>query len=276
MRFNLPFKAMSLYSTIWMRSRARVVVKGLDELPLRVRGEKRVYLLLNHSTTFDVVALMHASKEPFAILMDEGAFAFPVIRRFLKGAGFIPLGKAGSASAVQRCIDTVNSGRPLLISLHDGASTMGEWGRPRTGGIRIAPPYRRDPLSHIPQVENDRIRRLSFKGINGKEYPYTTFKNSFYFIEFLKPVDLSGLPKDPAREDYAEVAKSLDEKAEAVEERYETFLSTNQERFAPLRRRGRDAFQGSLVGGRAGTGRSAPVEKRLHARIADSRLERGS
>jgi hypothetical protein len=34
------------------------------------------------------------------------------------------------------------------------------------------------------------------------------------------------------------VAKALDEKAEAVEARYETFLAENRERFAPLKRRG--------------------------------------
>ena len=47
---NLPFKIMRAYSTAWMRTKARVVVKGLDELPLRGKGEKRVYLLLepNH------------------------------------------------------------------------------------------------------------------------------------------------------------------------------------------------------------------------------------
>ena len=62
MRLNIPFKIMSVYSTIWMQARARVIVKGLDDVPPRENGEKRVYLLLNHSTTFDVVALMHVSK----------------------------------------------------------------------------------------------------------------------------------------------------------------------------------------------------------------------
>jgi 1-acyl-sn-glycerol-3-phosphate acyltransferase len=36
---------------------------------------------------------MHVSKEPFAILMDKGAFKFPFIRHILRGAGFIPLDK---------------------------------------------------------------------------------------------------------------------------------------------------------------------------------------
>jgi len=238
MRFNIPFKIMSIYSTIWMRAKARVIVKGLDDLPPRKKGEKRVYLLLNHSTTFDIVALMHVSKEPFAIMMDKGAFNFPFIRHVLHGAGFIPLDKSNSKAAVAACSDAIDDCRPLLISLHEGNSTQGHWGKPRTGGIRLAHLAGATLYPIFLKVENDRIRTLSFKGRDGTEYPYTTFKNSFYFIEFLKPVDLSALPETPSYEDYFEVAKSLDAKAEEVEAGYECFLTDNHERFAPMRRRG--------------------------------------
>ncbi len=238
MRLNIPFKIMSVYSTIWMQARARVIVKGLDDVPPRENGEKRVYLLLNHSTTFDVVALMHVSKEPFAILMDKGAFTFPIIRHVLSGAGFIPLDKADSKPAIEACGRVLAEGRPLLISLHDGDSTLGDWGKPRTGGIRLAHLAGAKLYPIFLKVEDDRIRRLSFKGVNGTEYPYTTFRNSFYFIEFLKPVDLSSLPSEPSHENYFEVARILDAKAEEVEALYENFLSDNRERFASLRRRG--------------------------------------
>jgi 1-acyl-sn-glycerol-3-phosphate acyltransferase len=238
MAFNIPFKIMSLYSTIWMRAKARVIVKGLDDLPPRKKGEKRVYLLLNHSTTFDVVALMHVSKEPFAILMDRGAFTFPIIRHILRGAGFIPLDKNDTKPCVAACIETVDSGRPLLISLHDGDSTLGDWGKPRTGGIRIAHKTGAKLYPIFLKVEDDRIRRLSFKSSNGTEYPYTTFKNTFYFIEFLKPIDLSGIPALASYEEYFEIAKALDAEADRIEARYAAFLADNRERFAPLRRRG--------------------------------------
>jgi 1-acyl-sn-glycerol-3-phosphate acyltransferase len=243
MGFNIPFKIMNIYSTIWMRAKARVIVKGIEDLPPRKPGEKRVYLLLNHSTTYDVVALMHVSKEPFAIMMDKGAFTFPIIRHVLRGAGFIPLDKADSKPAVEACAAALEAGRPLLISLHEGDSTLGDWGKPRTGGIRLAHKAGAKLYPIFLKVEDDRIRRLSFKGVNGTEYPYTTFKNTFYFIEFLKSMDLSGLPPEPSYEEYFEVAKALDAKAEAVEARYETFLSDNRERFAPLRRRGGSRFR---------------------------------
>jgi len=238
MRMNIPFKIMCIYSTIWMRAKARVVVKGLDELPPREKGEKRVYLVLNHSTTYDIVAIMHASKSPFSVLMDEGAFTFPVIRRILKGAGFIPLSKTDSKASVLACVEAAKSGQPLFVSLHDGDSTQGAWGRPRTGGIRIAHLAGAKVYPIFLKVEDDRIRRLSFKGVNGVEYPYTTFKNTLYFIEFLKPVDISGLPESPTYEQYFEVAKAMDAKADEVEARYEAYLDENRERFAPLRRRG--------------------------------------
>jgi 1-acyl-sn-glycerol-3-phosphate acyltransferase len=243
MRLNIPFKIMNLYSTIWMRAKARVIVKGLDDLPPRKRGEKRVYLLLNHSTTYDVVALMHVSKEPFAIMMDKGAFTFPIIRHILRGAGFIPLDKSDTKTAVEACDAALAAGRPLLISLHDGDSTLGEWGRPKTGGIRLAHRAGAKVYPIFLKVEDDRIRRLSFKGVNGTEYPYTTFRNTLYFIEFLKPVELSSLPGEPSREEYAAVAKALDAKATEVEARYEAFLAENRERFAPLRRRGGSRFR---------------------------------
>jgi 1-acyl-sn-glycerol-3-phosphate acyltransferase len=243
MAINIPFKIMSLYSTIWMRAKARVIVKGLDDLPPRKKGEKRVYLLLNHSTTYDVVALMHVSKEPFAILMDRGAFTFPIIRHVLHGAGFIPLDKDDSKPCVAACIDTVNKGKPLVISLHEGDSTLGDWGKPRTGGIRIAKATGAKLYPIFLKVEDERIRHLSFKGVNGTEYPYTTFKNTFYFIEFLKPVDLSSLPSEPSYEQLFEVAKTLDQKAGDVEARYEAFLADNRERFAPLKRRGGTRFR---------------------------------
>ena len=79
--------------------------------------------------------------------------------------------------------------------------------------------------------------------MNGTEYPYTTFRNTFYFIEFLKPVDLSSLPPEPSHEDYFEVAKAWTRRPRSVEARYETYLADNRERFAPLRRRGGSRFR---------------------------------
>lgn len=235
---SIAFKILNIYSTIWMRAKARVEVKGFENVPPRERGERRVYLLLNHSTTYDIVALMHVSREPFVIMMDKGAFTFPIIRHLLRWAGFVPLDRGNTKPAVERCEAALAEGRPLLISLHGGDSTIGDWGKPRTGGIRIA---HRAGASLYPiflKVEEERIRHLSFRGVNGTKYPYTTFRDTFYFIEFLPPVDLSSLPSECSYADYRRVADEMDALADRVEAKYESFLSDNRARFAPLKRRG--------------------------------------
>jgi 1-acyl-sn-glycerol-3-phosphate acyltransferase len=243
LRRSAAFKILNIYSTLWMRAKARVEVKGFEKVPPRNRGERRVYLLMNHSTTYDVVALMHVSKSPFVVMMDSGAFNFPVIRHVLAWAGFVPLDKKDSAPAVESCMAAVREGRPLLISLHDGDSTIGDWGRPRTGGIRIA--HRTGAMIYpvFLKVEEDRIRRLRFKGVNGTEYPYTTFKDTLYFVEFLPPVELSSLPEDSGYAEYRKVADELDALSDSVEASYEAFLSENRQRFASLRRRGGTRFR---------------------------------
>jgi 1-acyl-sn-glycerol-3-phosphate acyltransferase len=236
MASSIPFKIMNLYSTLWIRAKARVVVRGLEELPQRAKGEKRVYLLLNRSTTFDVVALMHVSKEPFAILMEKGSVAFPVLRRVIRGASLIHFD--GSESAVESCVETVDAGKPLLVSLRGEDYSEADAGKLRVEGIRIAHATGAKLYPVFLKVEDERIRRLRLKGADGTERPYTAFKDSLYFIEILKPIDLSSLPSEPSREEYLEIAESLYEKAEEVEARYDAFLADNRERFASLRRRG--------------------------------------
>jgi 1-acyl-sn-glycerol-3-phosphate acyltransferase len=235
---NLAFKVLNIYSTIWMRSRAKVVLRGLGNVPSGRKPEKRVYLLLNHPTSYDIVALMHLSKEPFVVMMDKGAFTFPIIRHILSGAGFVPLDKGDSKPAFDSCLEAVRDRRPLLISLHEGDSTIGEKGRPRTGGLRLAHLAGAALYPIFLKVEEERIRRLRFTGVNGKEYPYTTFRNTLYFVEFLPPVDLSRLPEGASYEDYRAMAEEMDALGEAANLRYATFLTENARRLAPLRRRG--------------------------------------
>jgi 1-acyl-sn-glycerol-3-phosphate acyltransferase len=240
---SLAFRILNLYSTIWMHAKARVEVKGIENVPPRRPGERRVYLLLNHATTFDIVALMHVSKEPFVIMMDKAAFTFPVIHHVLARAGFVPLDRDDPKPAVEACSAAVVEGRPLLISLHGGDSTIGDFGKPRTGGIRIAHHAGAAIYPIFLKVEKDRIRHRRFTGVNGTEYPYTTFKNTFFFIEFLPPVDLSALPSESGYAEYRRIADEMGVLAERVEENYEALLSENRVRFAPIRRRGGTKFR---------------------------------
>lgn len=218
---ELCFNILHIYSTLWMRFRSRVIVEGLENLSPDRKSERRVYLLINHSTTYDIVALMHIVKKPFVILMDRGAFTFPVIRHILHGARFIPLDKEDSNVAVAQSIEETKNREPFVISLHDGTSTLGRWGRPRTGGVRIAHLADAKIIPVFLFVEPDKIRHLSFKGVNGVEYPYTTFNDTRFWVKFLPPVVLDDLPKDASYEDYKQVADQLDHLANSIELEFE-------------------------------------------------------
>jgi 1-acyl-sn-glycerol-3-phosphate acyltransferase len=237
------FNILRLYSTLWMCWNARVVSRGAEILQAPKGKEKRVYLVLNHSTTYDAVAIMHLSKEPFTILMDEGAFTVPIVGRILRRAGFIPLVKSDSKAGVQACVDAVNEGDPLFVSLHDGLMTIGQEGRPRTGGLRIAHMTGATIYPIFVKAEEDRIHRLSIKGADGSDNPFSTFRNSLYFIDFLPPFDLSSLPKDATYEDFFKVALSLDEKAEEIKKYYDNLASEHGDMMSSMPRRGGARFR---------------------------------
>ena len=76
---DLSFSLIRAYATVWMRRHARVMLFGQERLESLPRG-RRVYVVLNHSTSYDAVALYHVSANRFCMLMDEEAFRVPVIR----------------------------------------------------------------------------------------------------------------------------------------------------------------------------------------------------
>jgi 1-acyl-sn-glycerol-3-phosphate acyltransferase len=237
------FNILRFYSTLWMWSNARVVSRGAESLQSQKDKEKRVYLVLNHSTTYDAVALIHLSKEPFTILMDEGAFKVPIVGGILRRAGFIPLEKSDSKAGFNACVDAVNEGRPLFVSLHDGSMTSGQAGRPRTGALRIAHLTGATIYPIFVKAEEARIRRSSIKGADGSANPFSTFKNSLYFVDFLPSFDLSSLPQDASYEDFFKVALSLDAKAEEVDRYYENLASEHGDLMSSLPRWGGARFR---------------------------------
>jgi 1-acyl-sn-glycerol-3-phosphate acyltransferase len=226
---NFSYGILNSYSTLWMRSRAEMIVEGMENIPDAQLRLNRVYIILNHSTSYDLVAIMHLVSDPFVVLMDRGAFTFPVIRHVLSAAGFIPLDKGTSHKAIERCVADVKAGKPLVISLHDGDSTIGAWGRPRTGGIRIAHQAGAEIIPIFTYVEPDRIRNLRFKGVNGTEYPYTTFKNTRYWIRFLPHESIDWLSAESSYDDYRSVANRLEAKANELKLEFEAKLMKEAE-----------------------------------------------
>jgi len=221
-----------------MKSRARVMVKGHEALATRDRGEPRVYIVLNHSSTFDFLALLHISDSPFTVLMDGAAFTFPIVGRLLRRSGFVPLDKENSAVAIEECVTRVKAGLPLIVSLHDGGSALGERGRPRTGGIRVAHMAKAKLCPVFLKLDRSRVHYRSFKGKDGKVNAYTSFRRTPYFIEFMDPLDISYLPEEPSREQFAEIAQRLDAMLEEASALYDKVIQEGAERFRPDKMRG--------------------------------------
>jgi|GEM_PF-1918180 len=243
---SILFKTLRLYSTLWIRRKARVVVRGTDEIPPRQAGERRVYILVNRSTSLDIAALMHVSLSPFAILAGRDDACLPLVRRLLHGARFIPLGNEGngdnwhtdSDACIAASLRAIESGMPLIVSLHDDPPGAGRRGRIRTEGLRIARKAGARIYPLFLKAEESGIRSKAVRGPDGVERVYTTLKNSIFFIEALKPMALDDLPSDAGEEAYQGLARRLETMSDAVEARYEAYLEDNRERFAPLKRRG--------------------------------------
>jgi len=234
---NAAFRLLRAYSTLWMRSKSRVLIDGRENLPTD-RSQKRIYIVINHSTSFDLVALMHISGSRFSVVMDEGAFNFPVVHRIFRGAGFIPLVKSDSGRAVEAAVTKIRAGIPVVNSLTDGGSTMGKEERPRTGGVRIAHLAGASIYPVFTMVEENKKRHLSFKGTDGSAYPYTTFRDTLYFVSFLPPIPASEFGPNETYESYQMLALRLKQLADRERERYERLLIERKAEFDGLRRRG--------------------------------------
>jgi 1-acyl-sn-glycerol-3-phosphate acyltransferase len=234
---DLSFRILTTYSTLWMRSRCRLVIDGKGNLPTDAT-QRRTYIVLNHSTTYDLVALMHISKSRFSVVMDEGAFNVPVVRRIFSGAGFIPLVKTDSGSAVAAAVQKIRAGVPVLMSLTDGAATIGGEERPRTGGVRIAHLADAAMYPVFVMVEENKKLHRSLKGTDGKVHPFTTFKDTIYVVRFLPPIPSTVFGAAETYESYAALAGRMKGMADVEKKSYERELADPAGRFAGLRRTG--------------------------------------
>ncbi|MBN2551645.1 MAG: 1-acyl-sn-glycerol-3-phosphate acyltransferase [Spirochaetales bacterium] len=234
---DLSFKILRAYADCWMKSRCRVLIDGTEHLPSDSNG-KRAYIVINHSTTFDLVALMHIARNRLSVVMDEGAFHYPVVRHLFRAAGFIPLLKSDSQSAVGQAVRKIGDGIPVLLSLTSGGSTLGKEERPRVGGVRIA--HLAGAAIHpvFTMIAEDRKIYRSFKGSDGELYRYTTFRDGLYYIGFLPPIPQDVFGPNETYETYREIAYHLKELAEGEKPRYRELLAAETKRSNGSRWRG--------------------------------------
>jgi 1-acyl-sn-glycerol-3-phosphate acyltransferase len=233
------FSLIRAYATVWMRSRCRVLLFGRENLDRTPRG-RRVYMVINHSTSYDLVALMHLSGNRFSVVMDQAAFEFPIIRFLLHGAGFIPLDKETSRVAIQQAVNVAATGTPLFMSLTEGYTAIGVPGheRARTGGIRIAHLAGADLYPVFVMVEEGRRVTRSFKGTRGRIHLFTTFRNALYFVSLLPPIAASSFGPNETYDTYRALAEQLRDQGERERERIACLLRDDPAGFSAMRRRG--------------------------------------
>lgn len=236
---DAAFALIRAYATVWMRSHSRVLLFGQDQLASLPRG-KRVYIVLNHSTSYDAVALFHLSAHRFGMVLDREAFTVPVVGRLLTGAGFVALDKRVSEDAVQRAVATVKGGTPLLVSLTEGHTAIGRPGfeRPRSGGVRIAHLAGADIFPVFVMIEEGRRRMRSFRGKGGDREVFTTFRDTLYLVSFLPPIPASSFQPEETLASYRAVAENLQKQSDRERERLTRMLADEHERYDGMRRRG--------------------------------------
>ncbi len=93
----------------------------------------------NHPTTTDPFLMMGVASEPINILITEMCFKVPVLGRYLRAAGHVPVIDGNGRAAFEQAIKLLKAGRTVVI-FPEGALSPLEGGvcPPHTGVARLA------------------------------------------------------------------------------------------------------------------------------------------
>lgn len=96
-------------------------------------------LIANHPTTIDPFLVSYAVAQPVHILITEPIFRAPLLGRYLRSAGHIPVMLTEGRSAFDRALRLLKDGRTVLV-FPEGALSPDEGGMhpARTGAARLA------------------------------------------------------------------------------------------------------------------------------------------
>jgi 1-acyl-sn-glycerol-3-phosphate acyltransferase len=196
MRDEFYFKIIQMYSDFWVRRHGRVIVSGLEHVEA-VQGRPRVYIG-PHPTTYDVPLLVHTAKKSLFFIIAEGPFVHPLVGRLFQGAGFVKLNYSRPRQAIQESVKLVSDGKPMLCSMYGYGIDFGEDVPPETGAIRIAHQAKADIVPTLLMIEEGKRIFEWYRDPRGDLYPFTYFKDSFFFLTFTEPIR------------YEEYSKNLD------------------------------------------------------------------
>jgi 1-acyl-sn-glycerol-3-phosphate acyltransferase len=243
MREEFYFKILRLYSDIWVRRHGRVILSGLEHGEA-VQGRRRVYIG-PHPTTYDVPLVIHTAKNNLYFIIAEGPFVHPLVGRIFQGAGFVKLNYDRPRQAIQEAVELVSSGKPMLCSMYGYGVDFGEGVPPETGAIRIAHQAKADIVMTFLMIEEGKRIFKWYRDSNGDLYPYTYFKDSFFFLSFAKPIRYEDYSKNldtpsvkKKNAEYARIAQQIHSQFKAMEAAQLKDLEERPEYYSSLKRRG--------------------------------------
>ena len=97
-------------------------------------------IVANHPTTLDPFLMLHITREPVNILVTGGGFMVPVLGRFLRQAGHVPVVRGDGLAALEKAQPLLDEGRTLVVFPESAPSPgVGSCHSPRIGAARLAP-----------------------------------------------------------------------------------------------------------------------------------------
>jgi 1-acyl-sn-glycerol-3-phosphate acyltransferase len=113
----------------------------------------------NHPTTTDPVLITLVTSEPMHILITEMCFKVPVVGRFLRQAGHVPVVDGNGRAAFKQAVEVLKAGHTVVI-FPEGALSPLEGGvcPPHTGVARLALIARAPVIPVGIHLERERIK----------------------------------------------------------------------------------------------------------------------
>ena len=243
MSHEFYFKVLRLYSDFWVRRHGRAILSGLEHVE-SVQGRRRIYIG-PHPTTYDVPLLIHLARNNLYFIIAEGPYVHPIVGRIFKGAGFVELEYSKPRQAIQEAVDLVSSGKSMLCSMYGYGVDFGDEVPPETGAIRIAHQAKADIVPALLMVEEGKRIFKWYRNSDGDLYPYTYFKDSFFFLHFTEPIryeDYSQSLDTPSvkrkNAEYARISQEIHTLFKDMEAAQQKDLEDRPEYYDSLKRRG--------------------------------------
>jgi 1-acyl-sn-glycerol-3-phosphate acyltransferase len=146
----------------------------------------------NHPTTVDPALVMTLTPERSSILIHETLFKVPVLGRYLKHAGHVPVITGSGRSAFEKAEQLLEEGRTIVI-FPEGALSPAEGGfhRPHTGAARLALSTGAPIIPVGIHLEQERIETIETE-VDGRTEAGRLYLKGPYAMTVGEPMTLSG------------------------------------------------------------------------------------